>query len=318
MKHRVVLIALALVLQTLAPSVLSSPRYVIYYNSVATPLNALVGTPYTHVILSFVRPVIEADGSVGLIHPPKLQPWPDLSELKKDGKKVMISFGGGLSGNADYVPIIGHEAELATSLASFVRKYQLDGVDIDFEVSESFHTERPAGVIDGRQFLIRLTEALRQHLPAPRYLISHAPQPPYLDKSWHGGPYLDVIAKVGQDIDWLAVQYYDNPGFDLPTDSHVVGAGKTPFVTSYISLVEHPSGPNWPSTKLLVGKPVYKADAANGHIAPTDVIEHIITPLKKRYGDAFGGLMGWQFSDLTADHRAWNSEVGSALLEPSQ
>lgn len=295
----------------------SSPRYVIYYNSVATPLTALVGTPYTHVILSFVRPVIEADGSVGLIHPPKLQPWPDLSDLRADGKKIMISFGGGLSTNADYVPIIGHEAELAARLSDFVRKYDLDGVDIDFEVSEAFHTERPAGVVDGRQFLIKLTAALRKRLPAPRYLISHAPQPPYLDKNWHGGPYLDVIEHVGNDIDWLAVQYYDNPGFDFPTASHVVGSGKSPFVTSYISLVEHPSGPQWPSAKLLVGKPVYKADAASGHMAPTEVVEQIVTPLKQRYGDAFGGLMGWQFSDLTADHQAWNSTVGRALLGAS-
>ena len=48
----------------------------------------------------------------------------------------------------------------------------------------------------------------------------------------------------------------------------------------------------------MVGKPVYKADAANGHLAPASVARTIVEPLRKRYGDQFGGLMGWYGSPL--------------------
>jgi len=297
----------------------ASPRYVMYYHSDATPLSAMADTPYTHIILSFLRPTIESDGSIGLISPPRLEPfWSDVPDLVSAGKKVLISFGGGLVTSADYAPLAGREAELAEQLAAFVTRMQLQGIDIDYEASNTFHSKRPAGVIDGRAFVIALTRELRMRLPAGKYLISHAPQPPYLDPVWHGGPYLDVLRAAGDSIDWIAVQYYDNPGFDAPVATHIVGLTQGASRTSYGALVEHPDGPRWPSNRLVVGKPVYHADANNGHLAPAAVIDEIVLPLRARYGDSFGGLMGWQFSDLTADHRAWNSVVGTAVLGGDQ
>jgi chitinase len=290
-----------------------------YYNSNATPLSAMADTPYTHVILSFLRPTIESDGSVGLILPPKLEPfWGDVPELVKAGKKVLISFGGGLVTSADYAPLAGREAELAEQLAAFVTRMQLDGIDIDYEASDTFHQKRSSGIIDGRAFVIALTRELRARLPAGKYLISHTPQPPYLDPGWHGGPYLDVLHTAGDAIDWISVQYYDNRGFDAPAATHVVGLTQGARRTSYVALVEHPDGPRWPSDRLVVGKPVYHADATSGYIAPAAVIDEIVRPLQARYGKAFGGLMGWQFSNLTADHRDWNSVVGEAVLGADQ
>ncbi len=293
----------------------ATPRYVMYYHSDATPLSAMADTPYTHIILSFLRPTIEPDGSIGLISPPKLEPfWSDVPDLVSAGKKVLISFGGGLVTSADYAALAGREAELAERLAAFVVHKQLQGIDIDYEASDTFHLKRPSGVIDGRAFVIALTRELRARLPAGKYLITHAPQPPYLDPGWHGGPYLDVLRAVGDAIDWISVQYYDNPGFDKPVATHVVGLAEGASRTSYGALVEHPDGPLWPSNRLVVGKPVYHADATSGYLAPTVVIDEIVRPLRARYGQSFGGLMGWQFSNLTADHRAWNSVVGGAVL----
>jgi chitinase len=289
-----------------------TPRYVIYYNSDATPLDALLGTPYTHVILSFLVPVTGVDGGISLVASSKLTPfWNKVPSLQADGKKVLISFGGGEVTEADYAPLIGHELELADQLAAFVNDHGLDGIDIDFEASVAFHRPAKPGIVDGRKFLIALNHALRQKLPAPRYLISHAPQPPFLDPDWHGGPYLDVLREAGDEVDWISVQYYDNPGFNNPM-------AESPAVTAYDGLVNDPRGLHWPSNKLVVGKPIYHDDANSGHLAPVDVITTIIKPLRNTWGSAFGGLMGWQFSTLTADHQAWNDGVGKALLDTDQ
>ena len=83
----------------------------------------------------------------------------------------------------------------ANNLASFVTTYGLDGVDIDYEDSPSF--ESASG--GGEQFLISLTQALRQQLPAGQFLISHAPQAPYFrtDGFYPNGAYLAIHRAVG-------------------------------------------------------------------------------------------------------------------------
>lgn len=182
---------------------------------------------------------------------------------------------------------------------------------IDFEASSMFHTQRAAGVGDGRAFLIALTKSLRAELTSPQYILSHAPQPPYLDPNWHGGPYLDILQQTSDAIDWITVQYYNNPGFNNPLFTGVESAGV--LSTSYTHLTGTNGTLQWPSNKVLVGKPIYSADAVNGHIPPGEVISDIIQPLLKQYGRSFGGVTGWQFSTLTADHVAWNEKVGEAL-----
>lgn len=293
-----------------------TPRFVIYYNSDASPLSALIDLPYTHVIIAFLEPVPSVAGEVRLALPPRMAPfWNDIPRLQANGKRVLISFGGGRVDAKRYAPLVGRESALAEELASFVRDYGLDGIDIDFEASPMLYEQPPAGVADGRRFLMQLTRALRQRLPSPRYEITHAPQPPYLDPDWHGGPYLSILGEVGDAVNWITVQYYNNPGFDGPTASRVVGTGAAPFITSYRGLMHAAHGLNWPSDKLVVGKPVYHADAGSGHISPQDLISQVIQPLGTEFGTNFGGIAGWQFSTHTADHKAWNASIGPLLLE---
>lgn len=288
------------------------PRYIIYYNSTVSPLDALLDTPYTHVILSFLGAKL-VDGHIELSKPSQLEPyWATVPKLQAQGKKVLISFGGGTMQSGDYTPLAGHEPELARAIADYVEEQGLDGVDIDYEASDSFFTARAADVLDGRAFIIALHQELRKALPAPKYSLSHAPQPPYLSASWHGGPYLDILKALAENVDWIGIQYYNNPGFDVPISQCILGQGCDPFATSIAGLMRTPLA--WPAHRLVVGKPVYKADAANGHIDPDTLIEDIIDPLLAQFSDQFGGIMGWQFSTHTADHRAWNSTVGKALL----
>jgi hypothetical protein len=122
-----------------------------------------------------------------------------------------------------------------------------------------------------------------------------------------GQPYSHVI------LSFLTVQYYNNPEFDAPFASRIVGAQTAPLPWSYAGPVTAAGGLAWPSEKTVIGLPVYRADAANGHLPPKQAGAEIVCPLRKRFGHAFGGLTGWQFSTLTRDHRFWNAHLGDAL-----
>jgi len=289
----------------------TTPRYVIYYNSNASPPKTLIGTPYTHVILSFITVAPDApdEGPVSLVVPDKLAPALGvIGRLQAEGKRVLISFGGGDMQLDGYTGLVGREGSLADAITDFVSVHGFDGVDIDFEVSAALHSRRQPGVLDGRRFLIDLTAALRKRLPAEA-LISHAPQAPYLDPIWHGGPYIDVLRAVGDGIDWIMVQYYNNPAYEAPVARQIVGQAPRPFATSYAGIVNS----SWPSEKTLVGLPVYRDDASSGHLQPQRVVSEVVCPLRARYGRRFGGLTGWQFSTLTSDHRFWNERMSGAV-----
>ena len=297
-------------------SAVAKPRFIIYYNSDASALSDVTQAEYTHVILSFLNATIDENNAIVLSPPKKMSDqWKSVKALRARGVKVLISFGGGLAKTKDYQQLIGREAELATAIGAFVRTKQLDGVDLDFEASDMLHKVRKANVVDGKKFLIKLTKALRGELPAPAFSISHAPQSPYLNPEWHGGPYLDILKASEEAIDWITVQYYNNPGQDGPVNTKVVGLGKEAYSTSYRGLVAIDGALAWPSGKIVIGKPVYKADAFSGHISPEDIIKQIIQPLNTEFGDLFGGIAGWQFSTHTQDHRDWNSQVGKILFQ---
>lgn len=289
-----------------------APRYVIYYNSDASRPEALIGTPYTHVILSFltVAPDVPDDGPVPLVVPGKIErALAVVGRLQSAGKRVLISFGGGDMRLEAYTGLAGREDALADAIASFVSRHGLDGVDIDFEASTALHRERPPGVPDGRRFLIDLTAALRERLPA-QALISHVPQAPYLDPSWHDGPYIDVLRAVGAGINWITVQYYNNPDYERPVGQRIVGSASQTFATSYAGIADA----GWPAEKTLVGLPVFRDDASSGHLPPRRVVSEIVCPLRDRYGPRFGGMTGWQFSTLTPDHRFWNDRMSGFVV----
>ena len=300
----------------MAASPAATPRYVIYYNADASPAEDLIGLPYTHVILSFVT-LAEGGRDMELIVDPKLEEsLKVVDRLKADGKKVLVSFGGGDMTMDAWRKAVGRETALASMLADFVSQRGLDGVDVDFEVTRALHHPPPQDGFDGKAFLIAFTHALRRSLHEGA-LIAHAPQAPYLDPDWHGGPYIAVLDQAGEAIDWITVQYYNNPDFELPIATHLVGADRNVFPASYAGIA---SGENfdWSSERTLVGLPVYRADASSGHHPPEVVRDQIVKPLMERYGDRFGGLTGWQFSTLTDDHRYWNGKLHEALRPAEQ
>jgi len=292
-----------------------TPRFIVYYNADVTPATHIIDAGYTHVILSFVTLDGESGDPGKLVVPARLDAsLAAVEKLHDAGKRVVISFGGGDMSAEDWRLAVGREAETAAALSRFVTDHGLDGGDIDFEISPALEQGSSTQPFDGVKFLVALTRELRSALPAAA-TISHAPQPPYLAPDWFGGPYLAILKQAGDAIDWIGVQYYNNPGFQAPTEKMVVGDASDPAPTSVAGLVAGAGGFKWPIEKIVIGKPIYKEDAATGHIPPAEAVSQIVEPLVARYGARFGGLMGWQFSDLTADHRFWNTRIAPVLLK---
>ena len=94
----------------------------------------------------------------------------------------------------------------ANSLADYVINNKLDGVDIDYEDSNAF--ENPS--LHGEEWLITLTNILRQRLPADK-ILSHAPQAPYFmgTSKYPNNAYNKVHQMVGSKIDFYNVQFYN-------------------------------------------------------------------------------------------------------------
>lgn len=314
MKPGILAIALMAASLLAAAPARATPRYIVYYNADASPASDLVGLPYTHVILSFLT-LGDSGPALELSVDPRMQaPLAEVDRLRADGKAVLVSFGGGDMKAETWMLARGRESELAAALAAFVRTHRLDGIDLDFEISEALHSPPDSSSFDGVAFLVSLTQALRSALPEGA-LLTHAPQAPYLDPAWQGGPYRQVLEQAGDAIDWITVQYYNNPDFELPIATHLVGAVVDPFPASYTAIA---ALKGWSSDKTLVGLPIYRADASNGHQPPEVVRQQIVEPLVARFGAGFGGLTGWQFSTHTADHSYWNRTLAPALAPASR
>ena len=136
-------------------------RYIIYYNFEASPEKDVVDLPDTHIILTFIGAERQGDAIVVSVSDNPKNQLSAVPLLQATDKKVMISFGGGLLGNDDYLPLMGHEPELAKAIADFVELNEFDGIDIGFVVSTALHEVPPAGTLRGLSFLIKLTLALR-------------------------------------------------------------------------------------------------------------------------------------------------------------
>ena len=287
-------------------------RNLIYYNDNANqiPLAEIANLPYTDVIIGFLVPgsdgttLVGGGGPNGGAFDDQLRN--NIRILQNAGKRVLISVGGATFPSSAYqnyyMSIFGIEGEwLLEQIVNFVTDYNFDGVDIDYEDNAGFGDNR---TYDGVDFLSRLTSALAQRLPSGKNIITHAPQTPYWDSHSEfarGGiaPYYQIWQNVGNQIDWVNNQFYNNPDYDSSAERKI---------DKYQAIVGLIGGPQ----KLLLGAPL-RAHAAEGYLPLDQMINDVIAPLTATYGSQFGGVMGWQFS-LDTDG-VWGNGIGNAFGE---
>ena len=197
-------------------------------------------------------------------------------------------------------------------LTAFAPIVNFDGVDFDYEDTPSLMGTgcSPAWGF-GVQLLIDLTNMLKATRPS--LLISHAPQPPYLipncgSKNINNmGGYVPVLAAVGSKIDYLLIQFYNNPGWMECQSSADASAYKIEILASLI-------GQGVPKAKLVIGKPLMPTgDADSGYVSPSD-LPACVGPDHASYG----GIMFWALSRpnpparWTAMQQFTNAYFGSA------
>ncbi|KAI9638613.1 glycoside hydrolase family 18 protein [Dioszegia hungarica] len=214
-----------------------------------------------------------------------------LDEYHAAGIALMMAYGGDTEAP---VTRVTDPVKTATDIAAYVKEYELDGVDVNYEELRAF------SLGTAEAWVISFHKTLRSLLPRS-YLISHAPVAPWFttSPSWPGGGYLTVDKAVGEGIDWYNIQFYNQQDknrydtcdslFNAATDW---GAGSAVFeihTKGGISL-----------DKLVVGKPMSAKYQISSGLMDFATLGSCVKAAKAKQWT--GGVMLWQMdpADLPA------------------
>ncbi len=257
----------------------------------------------------------------------------DIKYLKSQGRKVMISLGGGgqhfTLANPERVP------NYIASVTKIVDEYGFDGIDIDFE-SPSLSID--PGDTDFKHpttpSIVNLIGALRQlhdHF-GPGFMISLVPegtQIPAGYPSYGGqfGSYLAITYAIQDILSFIDVQDYNTPPL-MGLDGEIYQPGSVDYHAAMTELLLHGFDvggdgahffPAMPADKVAVG-------FLTGDTNPTIVsqaMDYIITgkapagtTYKLRKAEGYGGMIGAMFWTIDADRRGnynYSNVVGPLL-----
>lgn len=262
----------------------SAPHYVIYADNWLDRMpSASELTSYNRFILAFW---MTQPGPVD-----NAQAWtqfsPDyrqqvLDEYHAAGISLMVS----AFGSTDSPTSSGADpTDVATRLAQFVKDYNLDGVDIDYEDMNAMNNNQ------GEAWLIPFQQTLRSLLPAGQYLISHAPVAPWFTTAnvYASGAYLAVNAQTGDGIDFYNVQFYNQGNIYVDCTSLMTNSGSDWPNTSVMQIN---SAGGVPLDKIVVGKPMDSGAADNGYMDPSSLAQCIADGVASGWN---GGVMFWEW-----------------------
>jgi chitinase len=187
----------------------------------------------THINFAFIRPTMQG----GLIfqdasYEPRLAPL--VSDAHARGVRVLISVGGWMDGNNPEFEAIAEDASLTAAfvnnLVSFVRVYNLDGVDMDWEFPEADSAQNYANMMS------RLSQAMRE-------------QGKLLTAAVHAGAYFGrhIMDEVFGYVDFLYLMAYEG--------GH--GSDHSPYEYAVESLNYWIDTRHLPSSKAVLGVPFY-------------------------------------------------------------
>ncbi|KAI0065522.1 glycoside hydrolase [Artomyces pyxidatus] len=224
------------------------------------------------------------------------------SQYQSAGIKLLVS----AFGSTDAPTSEGEDpVALANTMAAWVKKYDLDGIDVDYEDFDAFDGD------DGtaEPWLISFTKQLRVQLPQGTYVLTHAPVAPWFQtNTWSGGGYVAIDQAVGSLIDWYNVQFYNQGASEYTSCTSLLTKSGGSYPGSSVFEI---AANGIPLNKIVIGKPGNSGDDADsGYMSPSSLASCISTAKSKGWS---AGVMTWEYPDAGA---SWIKTVrGSAWPE---
>lgn len=275
------------------------------------------------IIVAFATPDKASPGTLHFRPPAGIDPAQfkaDVAYMKSQGRKVMISLGGG--GQFFTMPDAASTGNFLSSVTSIVSEYGFDGIDLDFEspslVIDSGDTDFEHPTTPSIVNMISALRKLREHF-GPGFMISLVPegtQIPAGYPSYGGqfGSYLPIAYAVRDILSFVDVQDYNTPplqGLDgeiYQTGSVDYHAAMTELLLHGFDVGEDPAHyfPGMPARQVAVG-------FLTGYSTPKEVsqaMEYIITgkapadaTYKLRKTGGYPEMIGAMFWTIDADRR---------------
>ncbi|KAK4170937.1 family 18 putative glycoside hydrolase [Triangularia setosa] len=262
---------------TLSPPKWEIPRLVIYFQTThddkgrpisMLPLVTVKHIALTHLIVCSIH--IHKDGIIHLNDYPPDHPrfktlWKETSIMRQSGVKVMGMVGGAAPGSFTKFTLDSNDdrtfEHYYRQLAAVIRRYRLQGLDIDVEQPMS------------QSGINRLILRLRLDFGGD-FIITLAPVASALTSSYgglSGFNYLLLEEEYGVLIDFYNAQFYNGFG-SMHSTAHF----------------DYTIAAGWDPAKIVIGQLTDRGSHA--HVA----LNNTIVQLREKMG-VIGGIMGWEY-----------------------
>jgi chitinase len=244
----------------------------------------------------------------------------DIAYMKSQGKKIMISLGGG--GQHFTLADPKRVPNFVSSVTRIVTEYGFDGIDIDFESPSlsidpgdtDFKRPTTPSIVN----LISALRQLREHF-GPRFMISLVPEGTQIPSGYPSyggqfGSYLAITYAIRDILSFMDVQSYNTPPLQ-GLDGEIYQPGTVDYHAAMTELLLQGFNvggdpkqffPPMPADKVAVG-------FLTGDTTPTIVSRAMDYPItgkapagtryKLRQPAGYPGLIGAMFWTLNADRR---------------
>ncbi len=313
------------------------------YSSVQAPVALRDVSPQWDIIIAtFAAP---AKGSTSLLQfePPaglaEEQFKADVAYLQSEGKKVLISLGGGGEVVTLSTPEDLHK--FVSSVSAIVEKYGFDGVDLDIETPSllinpgdtDFRTPTTPSIVN----LISAMHQLREHFGS-KFMISEVPEAAQAQAGMQAyggqfGCFLPVIYGTRDILSFVDSQDYNTPPLE-GLDGNYYFPGNADYDVALSEMLVHgfpvAGGakayfPPLPANKVAIGLPATPTSARNYTAIPAvkDALTYLIEG--KPYAGAeyrlrrpsgypeFKGAMFWAINEDRRNNYEMSNAIGPFL-----